>query len=450
MKKIILLLSLFFAIGSTAQIKGTWHGNIQIPNQNLPFVIHITKDQNKWKATAESPSQSNATFDIQSIALNNDTLILADSKLSINYRGVVKNSEQIKGVFTQHGMSFKLNLDKGPYKANRVQQPKEPYNYISQNITFFNEKDSITLAGTLTLPNEQGKFPAVVLVSGSGPQNRDSQIFDHQPFLVIADHLTKNGYAVLRYDDRGVAQSEGDFASASVFDFASDTKAAIKFLQQNKQIDHSKIGVLGHSEGGQVAQIIASRDPEIDFIILLASPAIKGSELLSIQKEALLRANNVPKEQIAKDLQLNLDIYDIVLNNKDQSTRELYITELLENHFKGALNPTQLKAQVKSISSQWMYEMLNFNPSDYLREINCKVLALNGTKDLQVTSTENLQGIATGLAHNKNTHIKSYQGLNHLFQKADKGTIAEYQQITTTIEPVVLEDITLWLNNCVK
>jgi len=450
MKNFILLFTLLFSFTSFAQIQGTWNGNIEIPNQKLPFVIHISKTNNQWKVMGESPMQTNEKFPLEKITFQNDTLKISDSQLGMNYVGVLKNSKQIEGKFSQRGMSFPLNLEKGEFKLNRPQEPQPPFSYKTEDVTFENKEAKIKLAGTLTMPNGKGKFPAVVLVSGSGPQNRDEELFGHKPFLLIADYLTKNGYAVLRFDDRGVAKSEGDFSKATVFDFTSDTKAAVNYLKTVKEIDSKKIGVLGHSEGGDVAQIIAAEDYSVNFIILMAGPGLKGTEGLSLQKEALLRAANAPESEIAKGLKLNEEIYDAVLNNKNKNDREIAVRNLFEKNYKDALKGKELEAQVNSISSNWMYEMLKFNPQDYLPKIKCKVLALNGTKDLQVTSKENLAGIAKGLSHNKNLKIISYEGLNHLFQKAEIGSVDEYEMIETTIEPFVLEDITKWLNENVK
>src|SRR5690606_7611392 len=231
MKNFILLFTLLFSFTSFAQIQGTWNGNIEIPNQKLPFVIHISKTNNQWKVMGESPMQTNEKFPLEKITFQNDTLKISDSQLGMNYVGVLKNSKQIEGKFSQRGMSFPLNLEKGEFKLNRPQEPQPPFSYKTEDVTFENKEAKIKLAGTLTMPNRNGKFPVVILAAGSGPNDRNEEIFEHKPFLVIADHLTKNGYAVLRYDKRGVAESEGDYAAATVFDFANDAKTAIKYLK---------------------------------------------------------------------------------------------------------------------------------------------------------------------------------------------------------------------------
>lgn len=451
MKKTILLFTLLFSFTSFAQIEGTWNGNIEIPNQKLPFVIHITKENNEWKVMGESPMQTDQKFPLEKITFQNDTLKISDSKLGMNYVGVLKNPKQINGEFSQGGMSFPLNLEKGSFKLNRPQEPQPPFSYKTEDVTFENKEAGIKLAGTLTIPNAKGKYPVVVLVAGSGPNDRNEKIFGHKPFLVIADYLTKNGYAVFRYDKRGVAASEGDFPKATVFDFASDTEAAINYLKTIKEIDSKKIGILGHSEGGQVAQIIAAQDQMINFIILLASPGIKGSEVLVLQNDALSKAMNIPEFTRFFNKKFNEKTYEIIIKNdsKDKAEKELKDYYKTTVQFKNSTTE-ELDDYIKGLYSDHIRQMLIFNPKDYLEKINCKVLALNGMKDLQVTSIENLDGISKGLSHNKNVKINSYDDLNHLFQKAKTGLTNEYGKIETTIEPLVLEDITKWLNENVR
>src|SRR5690606_31857908 len=222
MKNFILFFALLFSFSSFAQIEGTWNGNIEIPNQKLPFVIHIDKVNNKWQAIGESPVQTDEKFPLEKISFQNDTLKISDAESGMNYVGILKNPKHIEGKFSQQGMSFTLNLEKGSFTLNRPQEPKPPFSYKSEDVTFENKKAGITLAGTLTMPNGKGPFPTIVLVAGSGPNDRNEEILGHKPFLVLADYLTKNGYAVLRYDKRGVAESTGDFRNATIFDFAND------------------------------------------------------------------------------------------------------------------------------------------------------------------------------------------------------------------------------------
>lgn len=451
MKNFIFLFSLLFSFTLFAQVEGTWNGTIEIPSNGLSFVLHVSKENNELKATFDSPDQAAFGIQMPEIRFENKTLFLKYPQMMMTYEGKLVDEQNIKGTFTQGGQSFTLNLHKGEFKRNRPQEPKPPFAYKSEDITFENKEAGIKLAGTLTMPNNKGKFPAVILVAGSGPNDRNEEIFGHKPFLVIADYLTKNGYAVLRYDKRGVVHSEGNFSSATVFDFANDTKAAINYLKCRQEIDANKIGILGHSEGGQVAQIVASQDASLNFIILMASPGIKGSELIVLQADALSKAMGIPDFTRALNKKLNEKTYEIIMRNDskekaDKELKEYYKTTI---HFKNLTNE-ELDNQIKGLYTEHYRQLLSFDPQDYLPKINCEVLALNGTKDLQVTSVENLAGIARGIGIKGKLQITSYEGLNHMFQKAETGLPDEYGTIETTIEPKVLENITKWLNEKVK
>ena len=451
MKNFILLFALLFSFTSFAQIEGTWSGNIEIPNQKLPFVIHIDKVNNEWQVMGESPVQTDEKFPLEKISFQNDTLKISDAKLGMNYVGILKNPKQIEGKFSQGGMSFTLNLEKGDFTLKRPQEPQPPFNYTSENITFENKEVGITLAGTLTTPNGKGPFPTVVLAAGSGPNDRNEEILGHKPFLVLADYLTKNGYAVLRYDKRGVAESTGDFKNATIFDFANDAEAALAFLRTKKEIDSKKMGIIGHSEGGDIAQIVASKDATLDFIVSMAGPGIKGSEMLVLQNDALSKAMNIPELTRLLNKKLNKKTYEIIMSNdsKEQADKELKEYFKTTVHYKN-LSEEQLDKQVSNLYSSYFRHLLLFDPQDYLPKVNCKVLVINGAKDVQVTSKENLEGIAKGLSHNQKVTIKEYPNLNHMFQPATTGLHTEYGEIETTIEPIVLEDIVKWLNENVK
>lgn len=451
MKKFILLFALLFSFSSFSQIEGTWNGNIEIPNQKLPFVIHIDKVNNEWQVMGESPSETNKKFPLEKISFQNDTLKISDAKLGMNYIGILTNPKQIEGNFSQRGMSFILNLEKGSFKLNRPQEPQPPFNYKTEDVIFENKEAKIKLAGTLTMPSGRGKFPAIVLVAGSGPNDRNEEILGHKPFLVLADYLTKNGYAVLRYDKRGVAESTGDFKNATIFDFAKDAKAALAFLRTKKEIDSKKMGIIGHSEGGDIAQIVASKDATLDFIVLMAGPGIKGSEMLVLQNDALSKAMNIPELTRLLNKKLNEKTYEIIMSNDSKEKADKELKEYFKTtvHYKN-LSEEQLDKKVSNLYSEYLRQLLLFDPQNYLPKVNCKVLALNGAKDVQVTSKENLEGIAKGLSHNQKATIKEYPNLNHLFQPATTGLHTEYGEIETTIEPVVLEDMVTWLNENVK
>ncbi|PJR03816.1 alpha/beta hydrolase family protein [Avrilella dinanensis] len=450
MKNIILIFSLLLSTSLFAQIEGTWNGNIEIPMNKLPFVLHISNKNNGLKATFDSPNQGGFGLEIPEIRFEDNTLYLKHPQMMMNYEGKLEN-DVINGTFTQGSQSFTLNLTKGKFKRNRPQEPQSPFDYHSEDITFENKEDGINLAGTLTLPKGNGKFPAVVLVSGSGPQDRNEEIRGHKPFLVLSDYFTTHGYAVLRYDKRGIAESGGNYSLATVFDFANDTKAAIEYLKNRKEIDSKKIGVLGHSEGGQVAQIIASEDKSLNFIILMAAPGTTGDEILLYQTKILAEASNLSQSETKEILDENQSIYEIIKRNNDIEKIKLeLISYFKSNPNYSTLSDEQINEKSASLSTNWMKEFIQFNPQNYLAKIDCNVLAINGTKDIQVPSVENLAGITKELGVKGNLDIISYDGLNHMFQPAQTGLPDEYGTIETTIEPKVLEDIVKWLNEKVK
>jgi len=303
----------------------------------------------------------------------------------------------------------------------------------------------------LTMPNGKGKFPAVVLVTGSGAQDRNEEILGHKSFLVIADHLTKNGYAVLRYDDRGVAESEGNFESATTYDFANDAKSAVDFLKNIKEIDSKKIGILGHSEGGMIAQMIAAERKDLPFIISLAGPGISIDELMLVQKYEIEKASGLSNEVLEANQKLFRKIYEIIKKNTSNDIANKEIKSFLKSDptYK-ELSEKQINELASITESNWFATFIRYNPENNLKKINAKALILNGEKDVQVTAKENLEGWRKALAHNKKATIKSYPNLNHLFQSAKTGMPDEYGEIETTIEPFVLEDVTKWLNENVK
>lgn len=450
MKKILFLYLLLISFTTNAQIEGTWSGNIELPTSKLPFVLHITKENNVFKATADSPDQGAYGLNIQEIKFENNKLFFKDARMFMTYEGDLVNNN-INGIFKQGGQKFTLNFTKGAFKRNRPQEPQPPFNYKTENVTFENKESKIKLSGTLTMPSAGKKFPAIVLVSGSGPQDRNEELFNHKPFWVIADYLTKQGYAVLRYDDRGVGESGGDFENATTFDFADDANCAVNFLKSIKEIDPKKTGILGHSEGGMVAQIIAAQRNDIAFIISMAGPGIAIDELMLKQKYDVEKNSGVPEKTLNANQVLFRKIYEIIKTNNSAEKIEQEITAYIkQNPNYTNLSTTEIKQLTELVNNKWFTTFVRYNPENYFPKIKAKVLALNGDKDVQVAAKENLNGWQNGLAHNKKVTVKMYPNLNHLFQKAKTGMPDEYGAIETTIEPIVLEDISNWLNQNIK
>ena len=280
----ILLISLLTSISLTAQdITGQWNGALKIQGTQLRLVFNVTKTDNGVSSTMDSPDQGAKGIPTTTTSFKNSILKITIASAKIEYEGTLGQDNIVVGTFKQGGQSFPMNLSKEVIekeKLVRPQEPIKPYPYYSEDITFENKKAGINLAGTLTLPTKDGVFPVVILISGSGPQNRDEELLGHKPFLVLSDFLTKNGIAVLRYDDRGTAFSKGDFKTATSADFATDVESAIFYLKTRKEINKKKVGLIGHSEGGLIAPMVASKSKDVSFIVLLAGTGIQGDQIL--------------------------------------------------------------------------------------------------------------------------------------------------------------------------
>ena len=345
--------------------------------------------------------------------------------------------------------------------TKRPQEPTKPFPYHSEEVTFLNAKADACLAGTLTLPAKEGNYPAVILITGSGPQNRDEEFSGHKPFLVIADHLTKNGIAVLRYDDRGFAQSTGDFKAATTLDFASDVESAISYLKTRNEIDKNKIGLVGHSEGGIIAPIVASTSKDVSFIVLLAGLGIQGRQELMRQPELTLRAFGASESELQKSGRIQADIFEIMSKQQEPSALKAELARYTQENFEDM--PTYLKppgiskeqfvaGQIDWISSPGYLFLWNYDPAPALEKVPCPVLALNGEKDLQVKSKENLAAIGYALKKGGNTNvtIKELPNLNHFFQECETGSPGEYATIEQTFSPTALAEVTNWILKQVK
>lgn len=341
-----------------------------------------------------------------------------------------------------------------PSSATRPQTPIPPFPYRQIEVEFKNEKDGNTIAGTLTVPDGVGPFPAVALITGSGPQDRDETVARHKPFWVIADHLSRNGIAVLRTDDRGVGKSTGTLPDSTTEDLAGDALAGVKALQANDLIDRTHIGLMGHSEGGAIAAISASRSQDVGFIILLAGCGVPGRELLPAQMRGLLKAGGTKQESIDSQVAIQASIMAAV--ERDATAEELtgIMTKLVreQSGLAGMLMTDAAAAravapQVAQLKSRWYRQFIQLDPRDYLRKVQCPVLALNGEKDLQVPPDQNLPEIEKALreAGNRDVTIQRIPDLNHLFQTAKTGLPQEYMQNRESFSPAALDIITPWI-----
>ena len=464
MKKIVTLIILFITTGLFAQdIAGAWYGLLTFPGGKLRITIHVEQSEKGYTATMDSPDQGAMGIPTEKVLFENNTLSFTIPAINGDYKGTYENNG-FKGTFTQNNYPMQLNLGREEIKAEKTakpQEPQKPYPYYSEDVTFRNEKAGITLAGTLTIPEKEGNFPAVVLISGSGPQNRDEELLGHKPFLVLANHLTKNGIAVLRYDDRGVASSGGKFEGATTDDFATDAEAAFAYLQSLPSINKKKIGLIGHSEGGTIAPIVANANKDVAFIVLMAGTAIPGDEIMMLQNYLIGKANGMPEEELTKLGNINRKVYDIIKEEKEQDV----LKEKLYNVFNDELKPIfiskgipanqvsqYINMQLAELSSPWYVNFIRYNPTPALEKVQCPVLALNGDKDVQVAAIANLDAIkrTAEKSGNKKVTTKLLPGLNHLFQESSTGAPSEYGTIEQTIAPSALNEISGWIIKQVK
>jgi uncharacterized protein len=345
-------------------------------------------------------------------------------------------------------------INKPPVK--RSQEPTKPYPYYSENVTFENVQAKITLSGTLTLPAKEGNYPAVILITGSGPQNRDGEGAGHKPFLVISDYLTKKGIAVLRYDDRGFGQSTGDFKSGTSLDFSTDVESAVNYLKTRSEINQDKIGLVGHSDGGMIAPMVAAKSRDVAFIVLLAGPGIQGAKLLAMRQELMAKAMGFSEAEVQESIKWNEKTFEIVSRSKDPQTIKAdltnYVKENPPNIPSRFIPPGMTREQffvagIDEITSPWFIYFLSYDPAATLEKVTCPVLALNGEKDVQVPSQENLTAIRVALEKggNENVTIKELPNLNHAFQECKTCSLMEYAALDQTFSPVALTEISNWV-----
>ncbi|CAI2769340.1 Hydrolase_4 domain-containing protein [Flavobacterium collinsii] len=438
------------------EVSGQWNGFLKIQGTQLRVVFHIAKTETGYISTMDSPDQGAIGIPVTKTSFENAVLKLEIAAIRGSYEGILNSNNVIVGKLTQAGQSIDINLSKETTQkevSTRPQEPVKPYPYYTEEVKFKNKAANVTLAGTLSLPKKEGNFPAVILITGSGPQNRDVEGLGHKTFLVLSDYLTKKGIAVLRFDDRGVGESTGDFSSAITFDFAKDVQAGVEYLKTRKEINKSKIGLIGHSEGGIIAPIVAGNSKDIDFIILLAGPGLNGDKLLLLQKELIERQSGMPEEQIKKGQEIFRGAYDILLaSSAFDDTIKNKITSYFKSKYPGSENEAMAKYCADFINNIWFYNFIKMDPASFLEKVKCPVLALNGGKDLQVPAEVNLEAIKNNLtkAGNKKVTTKILPDMNHLFQECKTGSPNEYEKIEQTFSPIALDEISSWILSQVK
>ena len=427
MKVLRTLTSVVFAMmafAATAQ-EGTWNGELNVMGNKVPLVFNFSTNG----CTIDSPSQGVNGIQAEKTVKDDGTIKVKVGMIGATFEGKMTDGE-IKGTFIQNGFPLPLTLKPGKLVVKRPQTPVPPFPYKEESVSFTNAQ--YTFNGTLTLPENYTKnTPVVLMVTGSGQQNRDEELFSHKPFAVIADALARQGIASLRYDDRGWGDKSVNFADFTTDDFRQDAAAALPLLRKR----FNKVGILGHSEGGTIAMMLAA-EGKADFIVSLAGMAISGKETLIMQNHQAMSAIGLPKETVDSYCNSISKALDEIASGKKAS--EINIDDVPQ-----ALKTITIKA-LQQADTPYIRHFLTVDVGKLLPEIKCPVLALNGTKDTQVDCDANTTRIEKGLANCKHS-IKKIDGVNHLFQHCNTGIVTEYQQIEETISPEVLQEVAKWI-----
>ena len=450
----LIVFSTFLQCVTAQDLSGTWQGRMQFMKFDIRIVFRLYKDSTgNWHGTTESPDQSSKKFDIDQLEVLGDSISFEIFDMNASFQGRYNSdSSAIMGKLSQRGFKLPLKLLKGDADDllyNRPQRPRPPFPYTCEEVRIIQRVSGDTLAGTFTKPNGPGKFPAIILISGSGAQDRDESVFGHKPFLLLADFLTRRGYAVLRCDDRGTGASTGNFSTATTADFALDAEAQVAFLRHRKDIQRNRIGLLGHSEGGIIAPMVAAKDAKIAFVILLAAPAIDMFDLLLAQDSLVSKSEGMKRKDMTELIETNTHLFNILKETKDTAGLQQKIVDYLVSI---NASDAEIEVAIQQLCTPWMEWYVGFDPAKNIARVKCPVLALNGEKDVQVPAMINIPVIESILVSsgNRNHEVSILPGLNHLFQPCKKCSVAEYKLIDQTMDPSVLEKIGVWMDRNVR
>jgi pimeloyl-ACP methyl ester carboxylesterase len=462
-KSCTLILSLFllFSIADGSSVNdanpaGIWLGTLKIPGVELRIALTISASGDSgYSATMNSLDQGSGELPMDVVRYSNGHLFVKGTDIAIEFEGEI---DYQKDTYTS---KFRQGPAKFPLLFSRVgelptishpQEPKKPYPYNSEDVEYENKKVGIKIAGTLTYPKSGGPFAAIILLTGSGKQNRDEEVFGHRPFLVLSDYLTRQGFAVLRCDDRGIGGTTGEFKGSTTADFAEDALAGVEYLKTRPEINPHLIGLVGHSEGGMMAPIAASLSSDVAFIVLMAGVGIKFDDIVLFQQETMWKKAGMSEEDMAQQRSWSRKVSDIVCSDADDSTvarkvRSLYSGLSDEEKSRLHKTPESLQGEIKWATDPWHRYAAKYDAKAVLQKVKCPVLAVNGEKDRQVSAKENLSLIENALKEGGNPHFKvaELKGLNHLFQTADTGDQSEYAKIEETMSPDAMKLVTDWI-----
>jgi pimeloyl-ACP methyl ester carboxylesterase len=437
------------AEAATGSALGEWHGALSASGRSIPVVLHIAGTPGHLTATFDSPSQGALGLPVAEVVQDSAVVRFKIAAPDASYVATLSpDGQTLVGQWSQGGASLPLTMTRTATTASpaRPQMPHAPFPYRSAEVAYDNPAGRAHLAGTLTLPNGPGPFPAVLLITGSGLQDRDETVFGHKPFLLWADTLTRRGIAVLRVDDRQIGGSRGEVRTATTADFAGDVAAGVAFLRSRRDIDPRRIGLMGHSEGAIIAPMIAAQDQGIAFVVMLAGSGETGESLMLEQKRLIEMAMGLPPAAVDRSAKTMQRLYDAVRDAPDQASADTSLRSAWEAIAAEQGRPTaSVPAQLQVVASPWMRWFVRYDPRPALAKVKCPVLAVGGSKDLQVAPDSNLAGIKLALHGNPDVTVVKLPGLNHLLQTADSGQVGEYSRIEETVAPVALQTVGDWI-----
>lgn len=456
MKTKILSLTFFLAciLTYSQEIAGSWQGELEVQGMKIPLIFNITAEGSNFKSTMDSPKQGAKGIPVAKTSFSNNELFLEATNMNVTYKGTLQN-DKIEGLFIQNKIELPLILTKvtdvTAFIQRRPQTPKAPFDYPTEEVRFENPTDKNTLAGTISLPKDKKDFPIIIMITGSGSQDRNEEIFGHKPFAVIADDFAKKGIATLRLDDRGVGESSKGNDDATTASYATDINAAVEFLAKK---GYKNIGLLGHSEGGMIAPMVATSNKKVKFIISMAGPGIAIDQLMAMQIEKGGQLAGENPEKLKLDVEITKKTFQFIKNYKGNDLKseleKMYLIDFQK--YPDSIMPKEniaieAKNESEKFTNKWLLYFISFDPANYISKLKIPVLAINGNLDFQVDSKSNLNGFEKSLtkARNKNFKIVEMPGMNHLFQECTTGFVNEYGEIEQTISPKVLLEMSDWV-----
>ena len=436
-------------------LDGDWDGALEVSTIKLRLVFHIASSPGTGTtATVDSVDQGSKAIPVAAVTKTGDKLLFDIKVIQGSFDASLSpDGLTMAGTWQQGPNAIPLKLVRRAAGAaaptvNRPQTPVRPFPYSEEEVSYVNPAsvDKVSLAGTLTMPQGKGPFPAAILIAGSGPNGRDENILGHKLFLVLSDYLTRQGIAILRVDKRGVGHSTGNYDKATSLDFASDVQAGLAYLRTRSEIDRGHIGLIGHSEGGLIAPMVAADDPAVAFVVLMAGPGENGTRIMLQQGALILKASGMSDSAVAENTAARAAMFKLAREEKDPAKRDAELHRMMAALDKtGTMSPQTIDAQLKAFSTDWFRFFLRYEPAPTLARLTMPVLALNGSLDLQVPPKENLAALRTALAGDKDVTIIELPGLNHLFQTAKTGAPSEYSTIEETMAPVALKTMSDWI-----